>query len=436
MTIRLAHIAAVLAISTIIATVGGVIATYLIAEAEIRDLSDEDIERHADLLAHWLALQDVLPTGLARQLQQAFEEDDEDTLWIIVEHHSSGQRVSNLAGGGITTETVDGELRRDFAGHRWQGYQVTHGEIAVQVLQRADRFTDVREEVAEHIVAPAIAVGAVNLALLGVLIALCLWPLARLVRALERRRGDRLEAIRMAAPAYEIAALRDTLNRLFADAADVLARERRFTDDVAHELRTPLTTLKLELAGESTERETLVRQVTRMERVVTRLLALARLAHGEHAVALAPLDLGHVLQSLAVDLDARATCAGMRFKSSLISCAVRGDATLLGVLVENLVSNSIAHCPEGTLISLRVDVADGATRLQVEDDGPGLAPAVLKQIGGDFERLDSRGGGLGLGLAMCHRIVKLHGAIIEIGSRTPSGRGLVVEVRFPALRAT
>jgi two-component system, OmpR family, sensor histidine kinase QseC len=68
----------------------------------------------------------------------------------------------------------------------------------------------------------------------------------------------------------------------------------------------------------------------------------------------------------------------------------------------------------------------------VSDTGPGLTEDVRRQLAQDFSRLDSKGEGMGLGLAICRRIADVHGATIAFRAREDGATGLVVRVAFPA----
>src|SRR5690606_38958236 len=134
----------------------------------------------------------------------AFEPDeDEDTRWVSVYDTRSGLRVSNLPHDLPLASTDDRNLELSFDGYTWRGYQSEEDDIVVQILRREDLFEEVRKDILEHIVTPALTGDIVNLLLLAVLISFFTWPLTRLVRQLEARRADSLAPIELRTPARE-----------------------------------------------------------------------------------------------------------------------------------------------------------------------------------------------------------------------------------------
>ena len=249
MTFRLSHLALLLAVTIVVTAIGGVTATYRIADEEFRDVLDEDLEIQSEFLAEFFADRKRLPSGsdLQELLEDAFEPDeDEDTRWVSVYDTRSGLRVSNLPHDFALESTDDRAVERQFDGYTWRGYQSEEDDIVVQILRREDLFDEVRKDILEHIVTPAVTGGVINLLLLGILISFFTWPLTRLVRQLETRSADSLAPIEMRTPAREVIVLRDALNRMMSGVDAVLQRERGFANDVAHELRTPLSTLLLQ----------------------------------------------------------------------------------------------------------------------------------------------------------------------------------------------
>ena len=114
---------------------------------------------------------------------------------------------------------------------------------------------------------------------------------------------------------------------------------------------------------------------------------------------------------------------------------VWGDATLLRELAANLIDNAIRYAGAGARITVRTAMRDGDGLLQVEDDGPGIAPAERERVQERFYRVaGSPGPGSGLGLAIVAEIVAMHGARLVLGDGE-SGRGLCATVRFAAFDA-
>jgi two-component system sensor histidine kinase KdpD len=93
---------------------------------------------------------------------------------------------------------------------------------------------------------------------------------------------------------------------------------------------------------------------------------------------------------------------------------LRVDATLIEQVLGNLLENAARHTPAGTLVRLRAAVQDGELVVSVEDFGPGLQPEDFKRLFAKFHRGAAEGpaGGVGLGLAICRAILKLHGGRI------------------------
>jgi signal transduction histidine kinase len=108
------------------------------------------------------------------------------------------------------------------------------------------------------------------------------------------------------------------------------------------------------------------------------------------------------------------------------------DEQRLRQVLENLVANAIRHSPEGGGVILRAGSGDGHTRLEVEDQGPGIPPAEVERVFERFYRSDparsADDGGSGLGLAIARWIVDLHGGAISVDPSAPSGCRIVVEL--------
>jgi two-component system sensor histidine kinase QseC len=144
------------------------------------------------------------------------------------------------------------------------------------------------------------------------------------------------------------------------------------------------------------------------------------------------VSLDEVCGRAAGRLEGRFADAGMALQLQAEAATVVGDATLLEILLRNLLQNVLTHCPRGTRAEVDVTNRAGRVLLRVGDTGTGLAEDVRRQMSQDFSRLDSKGEGLGLGLAICHRIAEVHGAGIAFLAREDGARGLVVQVSFPA----
>jgi PAS domain S-box-containing protein len=113
---------------------------------------------------------------------------------------------------------------------------------------------------------------------------------------------------------------------------------------------------------------------------------------------------------------------------------VSGNPVALRRMVLNLVLNARdAVAPRGGLVTVRVDADDGRARLEVSDDGPGIAAEHRDRIFEPFFSLRRLGRGAGLGLAVVHRVVTDHGGQLAVDS--DEGRGTRVTVRLPMCRA-
>jgi two-component system sensor histidine kinase QseC len=151
------------------------------------------------------------------------------------------------------------------------------------------------------------------------------------------------------------------------------------------------------------------------------LMALARQLVAE--LAIPALQKGQ-----QIELDLPETTAGV----TAPACSVQGDATLLGLLLRNLVDNAIRYCPAGASVQVSVGrEADGHLVLAVEDSGPGLAEADLARLGERFFRvLGSGASGSGLGWSIVRRIAAVHGVAVQVQRSAHLG-GLAVVLHWP-----
>jgi signal transduction histidine kinase len=429
---RLSHLAILLALSILVAAIGGVVSTWRVADEAFRDVLDEDLENQSELLAELLAADgaEFDEDALEDLLDEAFEPEGNETLWVTVYDRRSGRSVSNFPHDFPLDDPERETVRRTYDGHDWRGYQSDEGRFVVQMLRREDLYREVQADVLEDIITPITIASLASLLLLALFIGFSLWPLTRFARQIEARNAHSLEPIAARAPAHEMRVLRDALNRLIEGVSGTLARERRFASDVAHELRTPLTTLKLELAGPEPDLEAAKAEVDRLSRLVGQLLTLARLDGGQWRQQFMAVQLDELGARIVDHYRERFREAGIGLDARFDPARVEGDPTLLEVLLRNLLENVLRHCPAGTRADVVLGAAGGSARLTVADTGPGIAEEQRRRMAQGFTRLDSRGAGLGLGLAISRRIAEVHNASLAFEARNDGTPGLVVTVTF------
>ena len=102
-------------------------------------------------------------------------------------------------------------------------------------------------------------------------------------------------------------------------------------------------------------------------------------------------------------------------------------------LLSNLLSNALRYCPDGSLISLRLEQSDHKILICVDDNGPGIPEPHLSRVTERFYRVDkshsSITGGTGLGLAIAKHIMERHSGSLQITSG--EGKGTGIRCSFP-----
>jgi two-component system sensor histidine kinase QseC len=267
-----------------------------------------------------------------------------------------------------------------------------------------------------------------------------LTPLRRLGLALAARAPQALNPLVLADAPSEMAPMLAELNGLFERIAELMNSERRFTADAAHELRTPIAAIRAQAQvalgepDEALRRHALLSTLAgcdRATRLVEQMLTLSRLEAGA-APALASIELGALVRSVVADI---APLALQKSQTIAVEATQRfdvpGDATLLAVLVRNLVDNAIRYSPAHASVKVAVSRAGATVRLSVEDSGPGMGETELQRVGERFFRvLGSGEEGSGLGWSIVRRIAHVHGVSVKTGRSAALG-GLSVAVEWP-----
>jgi two-component system, OmpR family, sensor histidine kinase QseC len=261
-------------------------------------------------------------------------------------------------------------------------------------------------------------------------------PLRALGAQLAARPAHAVQPVQVSQAPSELEPLVGALNDLLARIDTMLQAERRFTADAAHELRTPIAAIRAQAQVALTEPDEARRRhalraslegCDRATRLVEQLLTLSRLEAGA-AVAMQTVDLAALARQVVGDLAPRALHKRQDLGAATEPCTVRGDATLLGVLLRNLVDNALRYSPPGARIDVTVRRAEGRALLQVEDSGPGLPADQAQRLGRRFERgLGHEESGSGLGWSIVRRIADAHGLHVDLGPSQRLG-GLAVTV--------
>ncbi len=397
---------------------------------------------------------------------------------------SAGFRISDSAGGflvgeswiaGVIPATYEPEFQsveEDGITYRIvaQRVETAAGELILQLADGSDARQQWVRSVWLKVLLPNLVLVIVAGFAVNWAVTRALRPLIELTDAVERRSPRDLSAIDPLVTPVEVQPLVSALNRLFGLVNAQAESQRRFVADAAHQLRTPLAGLQAQVeawaqqarvaqgkgqdvgaAAVTLPAEKILRlraATWRTSQLANQLLALSRAdASTAAAQPMQRVDLKDLCESiLALHLDA-ATAKGIDLGLDAKPAQANAYEWLLRELMNNLVDNAVKYTPAGGTVTIRCGPLDPSgpgpayssgrdcgVFVEVEDDGPGIAPEERGRAVQRFYRvLGTAGEGNGLGLAIADEIARVHRSQLELcdaRQRLGISRGLKVRLRL------
>jgi len=219
-----------------------------------------------------------------------------------------------------------------------------------------------------------------------------------------------------------------------------------FIEITAHELRTPLTlvygysrllneipSIKQTMASDENTRtmiQGLNDGIKRMQTIINEVVTISRIMTNQIDLSIGPINPATIVQKIVNNLQdtLKARPVNVHFDVATWPTKMRGDNDLISLMIGNLVANAIKYTPDGGHIYLTATADEQNIRISVKDTGIGVAHDEQSHV---FERFHTagdtrlhstsktafRGGGLGLGLAVCKAIAEAHGGKIWVESK-------------------
>lgn len=423
--------------------------TYRVALAYANHVHDRDLANDALTLATMLQTQ-PLAGGISPQASFLLQFDPDGHNYFAIRSRQHGLIAGNKRLLAVAHTPRPGQPPQLYDA------RVAHKTLRVATLAIANPrhrhdVLDItvaetfrgRRQVAGHILMLSITL---QLALIAALL-LLIWLGVRfglrviepLTRRLARREHD-LSPIDDHDVPIELLPLTRTIDGLFARVEELMLLQERFVADAAHQLRTPLAGLRLHIdralrySDDPHALEALrhVQRLTdRTSRTSAQLLALTRAQ--SRPMQMTAVNVSTLLPALAGERvpDAIERGIDLGFETTDENVWIRGDAIALEQALDNLIDNALHYTPaDGTVtLSLTRESPEWA-RLEIQDSGPGVAPAFLKRLGERFFRApDNPRSGTGLGLAIVRHIVHQHSGTLHFGAAALGG--LAVTIRLP-----
>jgi signal transduction histidine kinase len=251
-------------------------------------------------------------------------------------------------------------------------------------------------------------------------------PLALLESAVEQVGPDgALPTLPERGPA-EVRATAKALNTLSVRLKRAMESRMRLVAAAGHDLRTPITRMRLraEFVADDEERARWLTDLDELERIADSAILLVREESGRAPPELIQLD--ELVGSIAAELRDQNLDVT---ETAVEPVKVKASRLTLNRALRNLIINAATH---GVRARVGVGRSNGAARIVIEDDGPGLPPDLLDQVFEPFfradpaRRQDIRGAGLGLTIA--REIIQRAGGTIVIANRAGGGLRQVVEL--------
>jgi len=221
---------------------------------------------------------------------------------------------------------------------------------------------------------------------------------------------------------------------------------RDFVANVSHELRTPVAVIRANaetlLAGAKDDPqmaqrliEGLHRNAERLARILADLLDLSRLDAGQYRLDLQEVRVRGVAEQSLTAVDPQAQRRGVAIVVEIPDwLAVKADAKALDQILVNLIDNGVKYTQPDGHVWVEARAIGDAVRIEVRDDGPGIADKHRRRVFERFYRADPsrsrEAGGTGLGLSIVKHLVESMGGEVGVEPNTP--RGSIFWLRLPS----
>ncbi|OON61266.1 sensor histidine kinase [Massilia sp. KIM] len=301
------------------------------------------------------------------------------------------------------------------------------GLALVQVAETLDKRAHLANEIIKGVILPQFIILPVILALVWFALSRGLTPLAVLQERIRARPQDDLSPIDPRQVPEEISPLVGSFNDMLERLAQTIEMQKRFIADAAHQMKTPLAGMRMqsELALRQVDPDEVRRSLEQVAkssesatRLVNQLLALARAENQPSGgLTFGALDLSRLARETVQDW-VQASFAhqiDLGYEPPDEHVTIAANPMMLRELLSNLIDNALRYTPAGGSVTVRVRRDGENALLEVEDTGPGIAPAERARVFERFYRiLGSNTQGSGLGLAIVREIAQQHGAEIDI----------------------
>ena len=302
-------------------------------------------------------------------------------------------------------------------------------KFVVVVAQEKEFINDLILDILEDLIYPWLFILPFLIISLLVLITKELKPLNKLSKTLSLKdANDNLTLDENTTK--ELKPVVKSLNSLFFKIKTMIDKERRFISNAAHELKTPLAALKIqaEVAKLSIDdKESLLKSldnieigVNRATRLIEQLLALSRIESINEFDNLSLINWTEIINSNLKELEfkAKEKNISINFLHTHHINTLQAEPIILSLLVRNLLDNAIKYNENNTNIRIELE----KNHLIIQDNGKGINPLILKNIGERFVRpAGEKQIGSGLGFSIVQQIGKLHNLRLNFENIIPNG---------------